>query len=79
MLYRIIARIAKFKATSLGTLEVATAQIPYKMSLRVHATDYGHTKAKSLILCGPCQIQIPIPNKYLGFGINGKHGQGDSQ
>ena len=27
-------------------------------------TDYGHTKLKSL-------IQIPIPNKYLGFGYEG--------
>ena len=35
-------------------------------------TDYGHTMAKSLLLCGPnsnsIQIQIPIPNKYLVFG-----------
>jgi hypothetical protein len=27
--------------------------------------DYGHTMARFLILC--CQIQIPIPNKYLEF------------
>ena len=27
-------------------------------------TDYGHTKAKSL-------IQIPVPNKYLGCGYKG--------
>jgi hypothetical protein len=27
--------------------------------------DYGHTMAKSLIFVA--QIQIPIPNKYLGF------------
>jgi hypothetical protein len=33
------------------------------------ATDYGHTKAKSLILCSP--IQIPIPNKYLLCGYKG--------
>ena len=34
----------------------------------VRTTDYGHTKAKSLILCCPnqIQIQIPIPNNYLG-------------
>ena len=31
------------------------------------STDYGHTKAKSLILCGP----NPNPNKYLGFGYKG--------
>ena len=30
-------------------------------------TDYGHTMAKSLILCG----QNSNPNKYLGFGYNG--------
>ena len=29
-------------------------------------TDYGHTKAKSLIAA---KIQIPIPNKYLGLGF----------
>ena len=32
-------------------------------------TEYGHTKAKSLILC--TQIQIPIPNKYLGCWYKG--------
>ena len=47
-------------------------------------TDYGHTKAKPLFFAA--QIQIPIPNNYLGCGykgllfvkllINGKHGQG---
>jgi hypothetical protein len=33
------------------------------------ATDYGHTKAKSLILCGP--NSNPIPNSYLGCGNKG--------
>ena len=33
------------------------------------ATDYGHTKAKYLILYGP--FQIPIPNKYLECGYKG--------
>ena len=32
-------------------------------------TDYGHTKAKSLILCGP--NSNPIPNKHLGCGYKG--------
>ena len=52
----------------------------------IEFTDYGHTKAKSLILWA--QIQIPIPNIYLECGykglvfcknngwIFGKHGQG---
>ena len=33
-------------------------------------TDYGHTKAKSLIFAAQIQIQIqiPVPNKYL-FGM----------
>ena len=32
-------------------------------------TDYGHTMAKSLILCGPNSNSNP--NKYLGFGSKG--------
>ena len=34
-------------------------------------TDYGHTKAKSLILCSPAQIQISIPYEYLECGYKG--------
>ena len=33
-------------------------------------TDYGHTKSKSLF-AAQIQIQIPIPNKYLGCGFKG--------
>ena len=32
-------------------------------------TDYWHMKVKSLIFAA--QIQIQIPNKYLGFGCKG--------
>ena len=32
-------------------------------------TDYGHSMAKFLMLL--FQIQIPIPNKCLGFGYKG--------
>jgi hypothetical protein len=37
--------------------------------LVVANTDYGHTMAKSLVFAA--QIQIPILNRYLGFGYKG--------
>ena len=40
--------------------------------LCVGSTDYGHTMAKSLILCSPnSNSKIPIPKNYLGFGYKG--------
>ena len=39
------------------------------LMLILSSTDYGHTMAKYLILCGP--NSNPNPNRYLGFGYRG--------
>ena len=42
--------------------------LPFNSELIVLTTDYGHTKATSLILCSP--ISNPNP-KYMGRGYKG--------
>ena len=59
--------------TILVKLERGWNTLLYFRNCKSSNTDYGHMKAKSLILCGPNSNSNPNPNpnKYLGFGYEG--------
>ena len=41
-----------------------------KIDIATH-TDYGHMMAAKSFFAAQIKIQIPIPNRYLGFGYKG--------